>query len=320
MTHLSWRKNPAPQLTAIGLKTANNSTQDSKHSLTCHSGNYLLNCSVLIHVGHPEEFSPCLHYGWRMMMGHAPALRFSHCHYHCYCHCRSSATPPRNLLGKPDIISLKAVKLKPRKVYQLHAEKEPWTWWIQITHTAAGIKLNNTTEDRADVFLPVAQKNPLPKCYVASYPWSWAHELPPISPDINTLTDHISLYSLKFPLSVYHSITLIAPLPCSTPMFLFQRKFYSPSTVSIQFPNLQFYTILPFTSKGLHLQTRPWLHIYLCRSHTIKKTPYMNVLPEPQHSWGLMHLWAHQVWPQSAQQGHPELLPAPCPGGCWTST
>lgn len=56
-------------------------------------------------------------------------------------------------------------------------------------------------------------------------------------------------------------------------MFLFQRKFYSPSPASIQFPNLQFYTILPFTSKGLHLQTSPWLHIYLCRSHTIKKDP-----------------------------------------------
>lgn len=113
------------QLTTTGLKPANNRMQDSKRSLTCHSGNCLLNCSVPIHAGHPEEFSPCLHCGWRMMMGRAPALRFSHCHCHCYCHCRSSATPPRNLLGKPDIISLKAVKLKPRQVYQLHTEKGP---------------------------------------------------------------------------------------------------------------------------------------------------------------------------------------------------
>lgn len=181
MTHLSWRKNITLQLTTTGLKTANNSMQDSKCSLTCHSGSYLLSCSVPIHAGHPEEFSPCLHYGWRMMMGHAPALHFSHCHYHCCCHCRSSATPPRNLLGKPDIISLKAVKLKPCKVYQVHTEKGPWMWWIQITHTGAGKKLINTYWRQGWCVSSCCTKKPPPKCYVASYPWSQAH-CPPSPP------------------------------------------------------------------------------------------------------------------------------------------
>lgn len=87
--------------------------QDSKLFFTCHSGNYLWSCSVLIRAGRPEGFFPCLHCGWRMTRGRVPGLRSSRCHYRCYCRCCSSATPPRNLSGQPDIISLKAGKLKP---------------------------------------------------------------------------------------------------------------------------------------------------------------------------------------------------------------
>lgn len=70
-------------------------------SLTCHSENCLLNYSVLIHVVHPKESSPCLHCGQRMRKGRAPVPHFSHCHYHYRC-CCSWVTPPRNLLDKSD--------------------------------------------------------------------------------------------------------------------------------------------------------------------------------------------------------------------------
>ena len=132
-----------PFMNFYRIKTAINCMQDSKHFFTCHSGNCLLNCSVLIHAGRPGEFFPCLHCGWRMMKGHAPDLHSSHCHYRCYCHCRSSVTPPRNLLGQADVTPLKAAELEPILSLSITHRKNPQTWWIQITYTAAGKKLIN---------------------------------------------------------------------------------------------------------------------------------------------------------------------------------
>lgn len=122
--------------------------QDSKRFFTCHSGNYLWSCSVLIRAGRPEGFFPCLHCGWRMTRGRVPGLRSSRCHYRCYCRCRSSATPPRNLSGQPDIISLKAGKLKPiLKFINDTQQKGPGPWQIQITYSA-GKELINTPRAR----------------------------------------------------------------------------------------------------------------------------------------------------------------------------
>lgn len=122
--------------------------QDSKRFFTCHSGNYLWSCSVLIRAGRPEGFFPCLHCGWRMTRGRVPGLRSSRCHYRCYCRCRSSATPPRNLSGQPDIISLKAGKLKPiLKFINDTQQKGPGPWRIQITYSA-GKELINTPRAR----------------------------------------------------------------------------------------------------------------------------------------------------------------------------
>lgn len=122
--------------------------QDSKRFFTCHSGNYLWSCSVLIRAGRPEGFFPCLHCGWRMTRGRVPGLRSSRCHYRCYCRCRSSATPPRNLSGQPDIISLKAGKLKPiLQFINDTQQKGPGPWRIQITYSA-GKELTNTLRAR----------------------------------------------------------------------------------------------------------------------------------------------------------------------------
>lgn len=122
--------------------------QDSKRFFTCHSGNYLWSCSVLIRAGRPEGFFPCLHCGWRMTRGRVPGLRSSRCHYRCYCRCRSSATPPRNLSGQPNIISLKAGKLKPiLKFINDTQQKGPGPWQIQITYSA-GKELINTPRAR----------------------------------------------------------------------------------------------------------------------------------------------------------------------------
>lgn len=122
--------------------------QDSKRFFTCHSGNYLWSCSVLIRAGRPEGFFPCLHCGWRMTRGRVPGLRSSRCHYRCYCRCCSSATPPRNLSGQPDIISLKAGKLKPiLKFINDTQQKGPGPWRIQITYSA-GKELTNTPRAR----------------------------------------------------------------------------------------------------------------------------------------------------------------------------
>lgn len=73
--------------------------QSSQHSFTCHSGNYLLSCSVLTRAGHPGGFSPCPHCGWRRRTGRAPGPRSCRCRCRCCCRCRSSAAPPRNLWG-----------------------------------------------------------------------------------------------------------------------------------------------------------------------------------------------------------------------------
>lgn len=118
---------------------------------------------------------------------------------------------------------------------------------------------------------------------------------------------HISHFSLQFEVSitcVSPNYTDHSPFPVLLPCSFFKGNSIQP--VSIQFPNLQFYTILlPSTSKGPHFQTSLRLHIYLHRSHTIKKIPYS---PRPTTQ---LRVDAHQVRAQPAPQGHPELLPAP---------
>lgn len=65
--------------------------------LTCHSENYPLNCSALIHAEHLEVSFPCLHYEWKMKKEHVPAPHFLHCHCRCCFH--SFAALPRSLLN-----------------------------------------------------------------------------------------------------------------------------------------------------------------------------------------------------------------------------
>lgn len=88
----------------MGTNLVTHAFPDFRHprpSLTCRSGNCLLNCSGLTRAGRPEESSPCLRCGSTTRRAHVPGPHFSHCHYRCHC-CCSWAAPPRNLLDKSD--------------------------------------------------------------------------------------------------------------------------------------------------------------------------------------------------------------------------
>lgn len=131
---------------STGRKRGINCRQSSQHSFTCHSGNYLLSCSVLTRAGHPGGFSPCPRCGWRRRMGRAPGPRSCRCR--CRCRSRSSAAPPRNLWGSqtsPQGFTLRHPSSEHPSRLSRAARGEHQQCWGQITPTELRELINTGT-------------------------------------------------------------------------------------------------------------------------------------------------------------------------------